>query len=264
MGRTTRRLAASLLCIAVVLPLSAASASAVTDKERAAAGIGYLRTVAAAERFHPRVLADRIHRRRRARRRTRPARARACRPRRSAFLTAQVEAGNVDTIGLQAKVALAASAAGRDPRDFGGTNLIDPIRAAIGDDGHIGDTAVFDQALAVLALETAGAPRVSTTTWLLGAQCPDGGWAYDAPYDAATDDEHCFDGTDTDFFSSDTNTTAYVMQALEYGNRDDYAVDPFTYFADVRDPDRGGWGYTGGFAHRRELDGAGPAGLRRR
>lgn len=246
MGRITRRLAASLLCIAVVLPLSASSAAAVTDQERAASGIGYLRTVQEADGSIPAFspigsTADAVLAVYAART------GKGVQSKAIKFLTAQVEADNVDTIGLQAKVALAASAAGIDPRDFGGKNLINPIRAAIGDDGHIGDTSVFDQALAVLALETVGAPRVSTTNWLLGAQCPDGGWAYDAPYAVSTDDEHCDDGSGTDFFTSDTNTTAYVIQALEYINRDDYTVDPFTYLTDVRDPDRGGWGYSDGF-----------------
>ncbi|HEY6566140.1 MAG TPA: hypothetical protein VI341_01365 [Actinomycetota bacterium] len=248
MGRISRRLAASLLCIAVVLPLSASSAAAITDQERAAAGIGYLRTVQEADGSIPAfspigstadavlaVYAAGV--------------GKGVRTKAIRYLAGEVEAGNVGTIGLQAKVALAASAAGIDPRDFGGKNLINPIRAAIGDDGHIGDTAVFDQALAVLALETVGVPRVSTTTWLLDAQCPDGGWAYDAPYASGTDDDHCDGdgGSDTDFFTSDTNTTAYVIQALEYINRDDYTVDPFTYLNDVRDPDRGGWGYSAGF-----------------
>lgn len=245
MGRTTRRIGASALCIAVILGLPA-SASAITDQQRAARGIGFLKTVqrpnGSIPAFSPigstadavlavysantgwKVRKDAI-----------------------VYLAKQVEAGNVDTIGLQAKVALAAAAAGTDPRAFGGENLIAALRAVIEPDGQFGDASVFDQALAILALETVVTPKRSTTNWLLAAQCPDGGWAFDAPYAAGTDDEHCDDGSGTDFFTSDTNTTAYVVQALAFVDRDDYPVDPFLYFDDVRDLDRGGWGYTGGF-----------------
>ena len=72
------------------------------------------------------------------------------------YLRRQVAAGNVSGVGLQAKVVMAVSAAGRDPRTFGDTNLLQAIRSQIGDDGHIGDAAVFDQALGVLAIEPAG------------------------------------------------------------------------------------------------------------
>ncbi|MGZ8601462.1 MAG: hypothetical protein ACXWXN_02965 [Actinomycetota bacterium] len=165
------------------------------------------------------------------------------------YLRAQVRRGNVDGIGLVAKVVQAAVAAGRDPRSFGGENLVAWLRSRIRDDGHIGKSAVFDHALAVLALEAAGLrPSKAVTGWLLDAQCPVGGWSYDAPYDAGGDDDNnCFDGTVDDFFTADTNTTAYAVMALEHARRDAYGSRPFPFFASARDATHGGWEYTPGF-----------------
>ena len=131
------------------------------------------------------------------------------------YLSGRVAAGKVTTLGLQAKVVMAVTAAGGNPRTFGGTDLLSAIRNTLGSDGHYGDTAVFDDALALLAVESAGVtPAKRAANWLLAAQCPDGGWAYDKPYDPGTDDTHCADGSGTDFFPSDSNTTSYVVQGL--------------------------------------------------
>ncbi len=85
------------------------------------------------------------------------------------------------------------------------------------------------------------------TRWLLDAQCPDGGWAYDAPFAPGTDDQHCDDGSGNDFFTSDSNTTAYAVQALEEAGRTGWGDDPFDFFDTVRDPDHGGWAYSRAF-----------------
>lgn len=163
------------------------------------------------------------------------------------YLARQVEAGNVTGVGLQAKVVLAVSAAGRDPRAFGGANLVAGLRGTISA-GRFGDAAVFDDALATLALESAGiTPSTAVTGWLLDAQCPDGGWAYDEPYAAGTDDVSCDDGSGNDFFTSDSNTTSYVVQALEAANRGTFGADPFAFFDAVRDDAHGGWSYSAGF-----------------
>lgn len=163
------------------------------------------------------------------------------------YLAHQVRDGNVDNVGLRAKVVLAVSAAGRDPRVFGGTNLVSALRSTISG-GRFGTAAVFDDALATLALESAGLrPSLAVTDWLLGAQCPDGGWAYDEPYAAGTDDDSCYDGTANDFFTSDSNTTSYVIQAIEAANRANYAADPFAFLDTVRDVTHGGWSYSTGF-----------------
>jgi len=164
------------------------------------------------------------------------------------YLKEKVAAGRVGTIGLQAKVALALEAAGRNPRAAGGRDLIAGLQDTLGAGGHYGASAVFDDALAVLALEGAGVtPPVSAFAWLATAQCPDGGWQYDAPYAPATDDAHCFTGdAATDYFESDTNTTAYVVMAFAGAGAGDWPSDPFGFFAAIRDTARGGWGYTWG------------------
>jgi hypothetical protein len=164
------------------------------------------------------------------------------------YLRTQARRGNVDGIGLVAKVVQAVVAAGRDPRSFGGENLVGWLRSRIRADGHIGKSAVFDHALAVLALEAAGLrPSRAVTGWLLDAQCPVGGWSYDAPYDAGVDDDSCWDGSGDDFFTADTNTTAYAVMALEHAGRDAYGSSPFPYLASARDATHGGWEYSPGF-----------------
>lgn len=246
MGLTRRCIVATLTAAFVLLALPA-SAGTITDQERADAGAAFLASMqkpngsipafspigstadavlalvaAGAER---RTRADAVH-----------------------YLRAQVRKGNVTGVGLVAKVVQAAVAAGRDPRSFGGENLVRWLRSRIHDDGHIGASAVFDHALAVLALEASGLePSKRVTDWLLDAQCPVGGWTYDAPYDPDTDDESCFDGSEDDFFTADTNSTAYAVMALEQAGRDAYAANPFPFFASARDATHGGWEYAPGF-----------------
>jgi hypothetical protein len=163
------------------------------------------------------------------------------------FLREQTIAGNVNTVGLRAKVVMALVAGSRNPRNFGGHNLVTEIRSSLGPDGRYGGEAVLDDALAVLAIRAAGGPQpASVSTWLLNAQCPDGGWAYDEPYDPVTDDAHCHSGP-SDFFDSDSNTTSYAVQALVAIGRTGWAADPFGFFDTVRDPGHGGWSYSASF-----------------
>jgi hypothetical protein len=241
-----RRIAAALLSFIIGLTLPA-SAGALTDRQRADRGVAFIagmqRSNGSIPAFSPvgstadAILAFVAAGAGRARIRDA-----------LGFLRRQVENGTITDIGLQAKVVMAVSAAGGDPRAFGGSNLLATIRSQVGLDGHIGDAAVFDQALAVLALESVGiTPANRVTDWLLDAQCPDGGWAYDAPHAAGSDDTHCDDGSGSDFFTSDSNTTAYAMQALEEVNRGDYPADPFGFLRTVRDPARGGWAYSTAF-----------------
>lgn len=165
------------------------------------------------------------------------------------YLKRQTEQGNVLAVGLQAKVVVAAVAGGRKPRSFGGVNLVTGISGTEQPDGRYGqNTAVFDQALAILALDAAGAtPSANALGWLANAQCPDGGWQYDAPWTIG-EDEHCFTGDFfTDYFESDTNTSSLAVQALEATGGPAPANDPFDFFVAIRDPQFGGWGYTWGF-----------------
>jgi hypothetical protein len=163
------------------------------------------------------------------------------------YLRAQTAAGNVSNVGLRSKVVLALDAAGKDPSAFGGHDLVAEIRSTLRHSGRFGSEPVFDDALAVLALVSAGNPPVKkASTWLLNAQCPDGGWAFDEPYDPANDDAHCHSG-DSDFFDSDSNTTGYVVMALAATGHTGWNASPFAFFDTVRDPDRGGWSYSGSF-----------------
>lgn len=167
------------------------------------------------------------------------------------YLRRQVEGGKVTSAGLQAKVVMAAVAGGRNPRLFGGANMVLSLRTLEQPDGRYGaDTAVFDDALVMLALEAAGRqPSANAVGWLAAAQCDDGGWQYDQPA-TSDDDEHCLSTSDpgSDWFESDTNTTAMVVMALGAAGGTATAADPFAYFTSMRDATHGGWGYTWAFA----------------
>jgi hypothetical protein len=246
MAPTLRRVAILLCSIVVAVATSGSAVAGIGDQTRAERAIGYLRSnqqpngsivafsaigstadavlAIVAAGVAPRVLDDAVD-----------------------YLRRKAAAGEVDGIGLKAKVVLAIVAAGERPRRFGGRNLVRQIRNTAGPDGHFGGAAVFDQAHAVLALIGAGAELPSNVTqWLLDGQCPDGGWAFDAPYDAENDDDHCVSDP-TDFFSSDTNTTSYVVQALEAAADPAWTDDPFAFFDTARDPDHGGWAYSTSF-----------------
>ena len=166
------------------------------------------------------------------------------------FLSRQVANGAVTNVGQRAQVALAVVAAGGSPREFGGRNLIAQLRGTERPNGRYGrSTDVYEHALAMLALAAADAgPSRAATAWLARAQCDDGGWQNDDP-PGPDEDEHCLDRVDpaADFFTSDTNTTGVAVQALEVGRGSAVpAHDPFDFFADIRDPRFGGWGYTWG------------------
>lgn len=151
----------------------------------------------------------------------------------------------IDTIGEKAKVVMALEAVGRNPRDFEGRNLVHEIRMARGDDGSYSDVTfqeVIDQALALIALEATDAPiPLVSWQWLVDAQCPDGGWQFDRPYDDQTDDEHCFNSGQFDAMA-DTNTTGYAVQALSLQNEVE-AANPFPFFRSARDGFKKGWVY---------------------
>jgi hypothetical protein len=174
------------------------------------------------------------------------------------FLRRQVRHGNVSGVGLTAKVLLAAEAAqqsgtpGIVVTDFGGENLITAISGTEQPSGRFAGASVFDQALAILALDSAGqTPTDAEATWLADAQCPDGGWQFDRPH-RLVENRHCRDRSDpNDFTSSDTNTTAMAVMALHGLKTPD--ADPFAFFDAIRDGTYHGWGYTWGF-HRTDAN----------
>lgn len=167
------------------------------------------------------------------------------------YLSGRVANGAVTSVGQRAQVALAVVAAGENPREFGGRDLVAQLRATEQSNGRYGrSTDVYEHALAMLALAAVDAgPSRAATAWLARAQCDDGGWQNDDP-PGPDEDEHCLDRVDPggDFFTSDTNTTGVAVQALEVGRGSAApARDPFDFFAAIRDPEFGGWGYTWGF-----------------
>lgn len=165
-----------------------------------------------------------------------------------AFLESQAD--EVQGVGQKAKVVLALHAAGAS--EAWKQQLLEEIRAAQQPTGQYGDgsdfTGVFSHALAMLALATEGAPLDEAgSRWLADAQCSGGGWQYDLPAGPA-DNGRCWDGTETDFAKSDTNTTSYAVQALAFAPEGvEPEVNPFKFFRQIRDRAKGGWGYTWGF-----------------
>jgi len=190
MGRTLRRVVVTCLSLALIVGLPA-SAWGLTDGKRAARGAAYLASQQQPDGSIPAfspigstsdaVLAF-----------VASGAGGKAMSKAIAYLRAQTVAGNVNSLGLRAKVVLALDAAGKNPSAFGGHDLVTEISSTLRTNGRFGTDPVFDDALAVLALASAGdPPAAKASTWLLEAQCPDGGWAYDEPYNAKHDDAHC-------------------------------------------------------------------------
>jgi LPXTG-motif cell wall-anchored protein len=101
------------------------------------------------------------------------------------------------------KLALAVVAGGKDPRDFGGQNLIQLLLGSYNAQSGQYGADVTGHAYALLALASAGQPIPPAAIDALGRlQLPDGGWSFDGS--AAT--------------GSDTNTAALAVQALVAAN----------------------------------------------
>jgi hypothetical protein len=153
--------------------------------------------------------------------------------------------GDVDSIGEIAKVVMALEAAGQDPRDFAGRDLVQEILDSRQPSGRFGATTeVLNHALAMIALKMAGVERTDAEIdWLLSAQCADGGWQFDEP-SGPTDNSHC-QSPDNDFFVSETDATAYAVIALagekRWGRK--APKSPFRFFKMRRDRVKKGWGY---------------------
>lgn len=121
--------------------------------------------------------------------------------------------------GQIAKVMLAAQGQGRSVTDFGGVNLseqLDSLRVTADgaqqgryrDTLAVGDyTGALTQSLAVLATTRAGTVSPDSVTWLVNAQCGDGGFSYGVSEDTGAG---CADPWD----SSQVDVTAVAVQAL--------------------------------------------------
>jgi len=170
------------------------------------------------------------------------------------YLEAHV--AEAETLGQKAKLVLAAVAGGRDPRDFGGQNLVQPLLDSEQESGQYGaptpddpfDGEVTDHVLVMLALAATpeADPSSNSISWLVSAQCGDGGWQHTGPQ-ADNENRHCFTGNaDEDFFRSDTNTTSLAVQAIAAHPEatGPLANNPFRFFRNIRDPRKNGWGYS--------------------
>ena len=167
------------------------------------------------------------------------------------FLERRVHNGNVfndPDVGVLGKIVMAVEATGENARNFGGRNLVRRIANLERPSGRLGrGTEVYSHGLLMLALRAAGrGVPGNVSSWLADAQCGDGGWAFDDP-PGPNDDDTCKDTTDpNDFVTSDSNTTATAIMALEAASGIGTA-DGFTYLDELRDPVDGGWGYTAAF-----------------
>jgi hypothetical protein len=116
------------------------------------------------------------------------------------YLGAQAATYAAKSVGGAGKLTLAVIAAGKDPSNFGGVNLINMLQKSYNSaTGQYGPTTT-DHVFALLALASAGqtVPPAAVAA-LEKLQLADGGWSYDGT--VAT--------------GSDTNTTALAVQALK-------------------------------------------------
>lgn len=151
--------------------------------------------------------------------------------------------------GPLAKLAVATELAGGDPTDFAGIDLIarllereqDATGANPGRFSNTGEplydnSNAFTQALAILALDGAGvAPSTAAIDSLLSLQCADGGFRL---YYAAG-------VCDTEANVSDTDATAFVVQALLALGDSTAGGAGLDFLASRIDPATGGIGGTG-------------------
>ena len=144
------------------------------------------------------------------------------------YLAAQ--APSAATGGDLAKLILAATAAGENPRQLGGVDSVAKLEALIGASGRIGSATdtFFGHCLAVLALKSAERPIPPAAVGVIKiSQQEGGGWAWDGS--AAT--------------AADTNTTAVAVQALAAaGEAPSPIAQAMSYYQGIQNED-GGWPY---------------------
>lgn len=153
-----------------------------------------------------------------------------------AFLEQKGQAYAASGAGQAAKVVMAAVAGGRDPRDFGGIDLLEamhavptttvenPVPNIYGDD-------LYDHALVLLAMAAMQEPIPDEAIAAMrDTQSAHGGWA--------------FDGS-TDESAADSNTTALMLQALVAAGLgdDEMVARGVTYLHTLQLPDGSGFAY---------------------
>jgi hypothetical protein len=137
-------------------------------------------------------------------------------------------ASEVDSPGLAAKLALAVVAAGKNPRDFGGINLVDSVRAGYDSGNGFFGGGPYDTALGILALRATDEPLPDgAIERLVGARLPDGSYSFSGDMTPG---------------GGDSNTTALVFQALLAAGAGAEVGPSLTYFRKTQNAD-GGWTY---------------------
>ena len=153
------------------------------------------------------------------------------------YLEAQVRAGQVTKPGEIAKTVMAAVATGRDPRRFGGVDLMARLNALHKSAGYGG--TLYEDTLVVLALINAGqSVPEDVLARLIAVQTQDGAWAFTG---------------DTAAGAGDTNTTALVAQALIAAGHRDVVGRALDYFRRTQNADAG-WPYQSPSAFGTETD----------
>jgi prenyltransferase beta subunit len=141
-----------------------------------------------------------------------------------AFMDIQVSEDKATFTGSIAKVVTALAAAGLDPADFGGHDLIEDLLATQTEEGLFGAGA-FDHCLAVIALQNASVELPEgTVEALTAARNEDGGWGFMAGE------------------ASDTNTTGLCLQALALTDSSDAVEAGLAYLEAIQNDDAG-WPY---------------------
>lgn len=145
------------------------------------------------------------------------------------YLGAQASSYATKSTAAAGKLALAVVAAGKDPRSFGGQNLLGLINAAYNPATGQYGSDITGHVYALLALASTGQPIPTQALNALGAaQLPDGGWSFDGT--AAT--------------GSDTNTAALAVQALvAAGAKGDTLARGLAYLQSQQNAD-GGFPYS--------------------
>jgi hypothetical protein len=141
------------------------------------------------------------------------------------YLAAQVSQGTIELLGSKAKVALVLNVVGQDPADFAGQDLLADLETSYDETTGSYGGSVFDQALVILALDSAGqAAPDAAVDYLVGVQADNGGWAL-------------FGEPEGD--KADTNTTSLVIQALFAAGNEAPIADALDYLHQVQNDDGG-------------------------
>jgi hypothetical protein len=131
--------------------------------------------------------------------------------------------------GQAGKLILALVAAGINPRDFGGVDMVASLESHLGTDGTYGVDDPFKQSLAILGLVAAGESIPETAiNWLEGRQAENGSWD---------------DGFGTD---NNADATALAIMALVAAGKttEAEAVSAGLEYLRNSQEENGGWAYS--------------------